>query len=67
MDILFNKVYYLPDTLMPYWWLNNNGLMCICYAAHLTKTKNLYLFGFNFYHDNYLNKISLMGKNYSKN
>ena len=54
-DILMGKVSYLPDQLHKYWWVNNNGLMSICYAASRKKTKKLYLFGFNFYHSGYMN------------
>lgn len=54
-DILMGKVSYLPDQLHKYWWVNNNGLMSICYAASRNKSKNLYLFGFNFYHSGYIN------------
>ena len=54
-DILRGKVSYLPNQLIKYWWVNNNGLMAICYAASRKKTKKLYLFGFNFYHSEYMN------------
>ena len=55
-NILYSKFSYLPDTLLNYWWLNNNGLISICYAANLINVKNIYLFGFNFYFDNYISK-----------
>ena len=54
-DILTGKVSYLPNQLIKYWWVNNNGLMGICYAASRKKVKNLYLLGFNFYHSGYMN------------
>ena len=54
-DILNRKVSYLPNQLIKYWWVNNNGLMGICYAASRKKVKELYLFGFNFYHSGYMN------------
>ena len=28
--------------------------MCICYAANLGSIKKIHLFGFNFYHDDYI-------------
>ena len=55
-NILYKKFSYLPDKLLKYWWLNNNGLMCICYVANLSNIKNIYLFGFNFYFDSYISK-----------
>jgi hypothetical protein len=55
-NILYKKFSYLPDKLLKFWWLNNNGLMCICYAANLSNIKNIYLFGFNFYFDSYISK-----------
>ena len=54
-DILRNKVSYLPNELIKYWWVNNSGLMGISYAASRKRIKNLYLFGFNFYHSGYMN------------
>lgn len=55
-NILYKKFYYLPDKLLKFWWLNNNGLITICYAANLSNIKNIYLFGFNFYSDSYISK-----------
>tara|TARA_B110000027_G_scaffold602_1_gene540 strand:+ start:626 stop:1420 length:795 start_codon:yes stop_codon:yes gene_type:complete len=54
-DILWGKVSYLPNQLIKYWWVNNNGLMGICYAASRKRIKKIYLFGFNFYHSGYMN------------
>ena len=54
-DILKGKVSYLPNELIKFWWVNNNGLLSICYAASRKKVKKLYLFGFNFYHSGYMN------------
>ena len=54
-DILRKKVSYLPNKLIKYWWVNNSGLMSISYAASRKRIKNLYLFGFNFYHSGYMN------------
>tara|TARA_S200000501_G_scaffold378884_1_gene444529 strand:+ start:1268 stop:2065 length:798 start_codon:yes stop_codon:yes gene_type:complete len=53
-NILYERFSYLPDSLLKYWWLNNNGLICICYAANLGSIKKIHLFGFNFYHDDYI-------------
>lgn len=55
-NILYKKFTYLPDNLLKFWWLNNNGLMCICYVANISNVKNIYLFGFNFYFDSYISK-----------
>ena len=54
-DILRGKVSYLPNELINYWWVKNSGLLCISYAASRKRVKNIYLFGFNFYHSGYMN------------
>ena len=60
-DILRGKVSYLPNELINYWWVKNSGLLCISYAASRKRVKNIYLFGFNFYHSGYMNN-SLVGE-----
>lgn len=54
-NIMLNRLEYMPDEMINYWWLQNSGLFAICYMAKVWKLKKIYLFGFNFYSGNYLN------------
>ena len=54
-DILLNRLKYMPDKLINFWWLQNSGLFAICYMCKVWKLKKIYLFGFNFYSGDYLN------------
>ena len=54
-NMILNRLEYMPDKLINFWWLQNSGLFAICYMCKIWKLKKLYLFGFNFYSDDYLN------------
>ena len=54
-NIMLNRLEYMPDKLINFWWLQNSGLFAMCYMCKVWKLKKIYLFGFNFYSDDYLN------------
>ena len=54
-DIILNRLEYMPDELINFWWLQNSGLFAMCYMSKIWKLKKIHLFGFNFYSDDYLN------------
>ena len=54
-NIILNRLEYMPDELINFWWLQNSGLFAMCYMSKIWKLKKIHLFGFNFYSDAYLN------------
>lgn len=54
-DIILNRLEYMPDELINFWWLQNSGLFAMCYMSQIWKLRKIHLFGFNFYSGNYLN------------
>ncbi len=54
-NIILNKLEYMPNSLINFWWLQNSGLFAMCYMCKVWNLKKIYIFGFNFYSDDYLN------------
>ena len=54
-NIILNRLEYMPNELINFWWLQNSGLSAMCYMIKMWKLKKIHLFGFNFYSGDYLN------------